>query len=308
MSETPSEESANAPALNWVEVSRAATAARAEALELVLRAMAIPAVIAEYDEAHVLIVRVEDADRARAELARFVVENRGWPPPKVESAPVSPGVGAALIYAALMTIVFMASRQGSYGFNWFQSGDANAELIRAGAWWRSVTALSLHADVAHLLGNIVFGGLFGVMLAQGLGAGPAWLLFVLTGAVGNLVNAWWQPPSHLAIGASTGVFGLLGAQVACDQVRRGRMHLRAMRRWAPIILGVALLAWLGGSGDRTTDRIDVAAHFFGFVAGLGLGAWLGWRTATAPISPRAQNLAAAAALGLVAISWVLAFR
>jgi membrane associated rhomboid family serine protease len=154
----------------------------------------------------------------------------------------------------------------------------------------------------------VFGGLFGVMLAQGLGAGPAWLLFVLTGAVGNLVNAWWQPPSHLAIGASTGVFGLLGAQVACDQVRRGRMHLRAMRRWAPIILGVALLAWLGGSGDRATDRIDVAAHFFGFVAGLGLGAWLGWRTATAPISPRMQNLSAAVALGLVAISWVLAFR
>ena len=222
--------------------------------------------------------------------------------------PVSPGVGAALIYASLLVILYMASRQGSYGFDWLQSGEANAELIRHGAWWRTITALSLHADVAHLIGNIVFGGLFGVMLAQAIGAGPAWFVFIAAGAAGNGLNAWWQSGSHLSIGASTGVFALLGAQVACDQVRRSHVHVNTMRRWAPVILGVALLAWLGGSGDRTTDRIDISAHVFGFAVGLGAGALFGWRTLRRPLAVRTQNAFTATALGAVVLAWVLAFR
>jgi membrane associated rhomboid family serine protease len=41
-----------------------------------------------------------------------------------------------------------------------------------------VTALGLHLDLLHLAGNLAFGTVFGVMLAQSIGFGLAWLTFV----------------------------------------------------------------------------------------------------------------------------------
>jgi membrane associated rhomboid family serine protease len=81
---------------------------------------------------------------------------------------------------------------------------------------------------------------------------------------------------------------MLGAQVAHDWVYRRRMHLNPFRRWAPVAVGAALLAWLGGDGRQVDPnslpetlgrlevalpRIDVWAHVLGFLIGLLLGCW-----------------------------------
>ena len=311
----------------WVEVGRWPTSERADEYALVLQAVGIRSAVAPIEgtsgNQHQLIVQLEDAERARDELRTFTGENRGWPPRPVTAPPVTTGVGAALVYAALMIIAFAAERQRSYGVDWLSAGSADAGLIRSGEWWRVVTALSLHADVVHLSGNLLFGALFGVMLAQSVGSGSTWLTFIVAGGIGNWVNAWWQSPEHLAIGASTGVFGLLGAQVACDWMRRGRIRHHAMRRWAPIIMGLALLAWFGGSGERQFDpgnvtntlrdvselrRVDVAAHVFGFAAGLGAGALLAERPFARLETPRVQSALTATAIGLVVLAWTLAVR
>ena len=307
----------------WVEVGRFATAARADEYALVLQAMGIRSAVAENGHQHELLVQLDDAERAREELRKFAGENHGWPPRPVVAPPVTMGLGAALVYVALMGIAFAAERQGSYGIDWLSAGSADAGLIRHGEWWRTITALSLHGDVVHLAGNLLFGALFGVMLAQSVGAGSAWLTFVVAGGIGNGINAWWQWPTHSAIGASTGVFGLLGAQVACDWMRRGRLRLHPMRRWAPIIMGLALLAWFGGSGERQVNpgdvanglrdvselrRVDIAAHIFGFGAGLGLGAVLAGRTTAWLETPRAQHALTATAIALVVLAWALAVR
>lgn len=298
----------------WVELGRWRSAARADDHALVLQAVGIRSAVARVDdspgEAYALIVQADDALRARVELDTFVGENRGWPPKPVELPPLTMGVGAALVYAALLTIAFMAQQQGSWGVDWLRAGSADAGLMRAGEWWRAVTSLSLHGDVVHLIGNVVFGALFGVILAQSIGAGAAWLVFVEAGALGNFLNAWWQTPDHVAIGASTGVFGLLGAQAAFDWMRRGRVRLHPMRRWAPIIMGVALLAWFGGSGNPQVEanRVDVAAHVFGFLAGLGLGALHGARSSSVLMRPRVQHALTAAALAIVVVAWALAVR
>jgi len=298
----------------WIEVGRWPTAARADEFALVLQAVGIRSAVAplegEPGGQHQLIVQLEDAERACEELRKFTGENRGWPPPSVIAPPVTMGVGAVLVYAALMIIAFAAERQRSYNVDWLSAGSADAGLIRSGEWWRVVTALSLHGDVVHLAGNLVCGALFGVMLAQSVGAGSAWLTFVVAGGVGNWVNAWWQWPTHLAIGASTGVFGLLGAQVACDWMRRGRIRHYPMRRWAPIIMGIALLAWFGGGGRDVSElrRVDVAAHVFGFCAGLGVGVVLGLPTTARLQAPRAQTALTATAIVLVVLAWALAVR
>ena len=81
-----------------------------------------------------------------------------------------------------------------------------AGLIRAGEWWRTFTALGLHADPLHLAGNLIYGLIFGFLAGQLLGWGLAWSGLLLAGALGNLLNAFLQAPTHSSIGASTAVF------------------------------------------------------------------------------------------------------
>src|SRR5207245_504611 len=68
---------------------------------------------------------------------------------------------------------------------WFSRGSADAAAIVRGEWWRTVTALTLHADAGHAVGNAVLGGLLLALLAHALGPGLAAILMVLAGSAGT---------------------------------------------------------------------------------------------------------------------------
>ena len=263
-----------------------------------------------------------DAERARAELYRYLRENE-----KVGAGdapqPIERSVAAAVVYALVLVAFDVASRRNAFGLDWWHAGVADAALIQAGAWWRAITALFLHADALHLAGNLIFGAAFGVMLAQSVGFGFAWLGFVVTGGIGNGLNAVLQSPSHASIGASTAVFGMLGVQVAHDWVRRRQLHHNLFRRWAPIAIGAALLAWLGGDGrqidpsafpetlhplDAALPKIDVGAHVLGFAVGLTFGGLFGWLKPRVTSTAWIQAALTGTAGGVVALAWFLALR
>ena len=90
----------DAPQLTWIEVSRSAAQEAVQEHALVLQAVGIPAVTAYGGGQHVLLVRLADAERARAELSKFVGENRGWPPRPAVPEPVSMGIAAAVVFFA----------------------------------------------------------------------------------------------------------------------------------------------------------------------------------------------------------------
>jgi membrane associated rhomboid family serine protease len=137
--------------------------------------------------------------------------------------------------------------------------------VREGEWWRLLTALTLHADLQHLLGNLAIGGIFILLLCRQLGSGLAWVLLLGAGTLGNLINAFLQPLTHNSVGASTAVFGAVGVFAATSVVRY-RHHLS--RRWPlPVAAALSLLAVLGSEGKNT----DLGAHLFGLLAGGALG-------------------------------------
>ena len=91
----------------------------------------------------------------------------------------------------------------SQGAFWFVAGRADAKLILAGEFWRCVTALTLHADMPHVLGNAIFGTLFMGAVFRVLGPGLGGTLVLASGIVGNLVNAFLHGSAHSSVGAST---------------------------------------------------------------------------------------------------------
>ncbi len=240
------------------------------AWSLTLQARLVPCRVVAAGRRWQLLVAPADFATALAELRHYEAENRNWPPPPPAPAPLADNLYITLSVLGLLAIFFNlthfdVARSGHAAIDWVGSGNADAGAIRNGEWWRTVTALTLHADGQHLLGNLLIGGVFIAMLGRMLGSGLAWGLLLASGACGNLINAWVQSPLHRSVGASTAVFGAVGLLAAINLFLAQRT-LR--RRWyLPFAAALALLALLGSEGENT----DLGAHLFGFAAGITFG-------------------------------------
>jgi len=132
--------------------------------------------------------------------------------------------------------------------------------------WRIITALTLHADAGHLASNLLAGMAITFALGQWIGSGSALLITLGAGTLGNLLTIVLRHPSQIiSLGASTAVFGALGALSAMPGLFQSIGRIR--RRWLPLATGVIVLG-LCGVGDT---RTDVLAHACGFVAGWAIG-------------------------------------
>jgi membrane associated rhomboid family serine protease len=253
------------------------------------------------DGCHVL-VPAPQAALAAEQLHLYRRENPrrpGAPWPAIEPAR---GLGGMLGFALFLSLAYTLQSGYVAGIDWTDAGELIAGRVRAGEWWRAVTALTLHGDAAHMSGNLVFGSFFGYLAGQYLGSGVAWLAILCAAAAGNVANAFVQAPGHRSIGASTAVFAALGIVASVVWSISRRFTLGWARRWAPVVGAVALLAYIG-TGDEQTD---ITAHLTGFVAGAVAGAILYVVGNHEPQRLPLQGICAAAVLLTIAAAWTLA--
>ena len=148
---------------------------------------------------------------------------------------------------------------------------ASAVKILDGEYYRSVTALMLHKDEVHLAGNMAGLFIFGTALCSVTGWGVGWLLVLVSGIAGNLLNAYMYESAHVSIGASTAVFGAIGILAGYQAFKSKRTPKKLRAVWVPMACGLALLGVLGSGGVD----VDIMAHLFGFFCGILLGALYG---------------------------------
>ena len=186
---------------------------------------------------------------------------------------------------------------------WMRLGALDAYRTRSlHEWYRTVTALSLHADSLHLFSNIAAGCLFLTLLCRRTGFGAGLLLTVLGGVLGNICNVLYRPPSFSSVGFSTALFACLGLVSGIQAVQEGRKAWR--KAILPLGAGAGLFAMLGTEGERT----DYAAHLFGMAVGLCLGYGYCRLLPYARPFARMQLPAAAAVPALFALAWYVALR
>jgi rhomboid protease GluP len=136
------------------------------------------------------------------------------------------------------------------------------EAIAMGQWWRLITAGFLHGGIMHLLMNswVLFD--LGALVEEMYGWPRMIVIYFIATVGGFYASAWWSP--SISVGASAGIFGLIGAMIAAG-VRSSTPMGAAIRalyiRWAiyGLILGLLPLA------------IDNAAHIGGLAAGFVVG-------------------------------------
>ncbi len=241
-------------------------------------------------------------DIALDELNRYADErSRRQDVPLTYALFAGSGIGAA-VYALVLIGVAYCAGLPLYGVDWLGAGALEAG--GSAPWWRAVTALTLHVDQAHLLGNLLFGAGIGVLAGRMFGPGVAWLGILFAGAAANYVDMVIAPSGHRAVGASTAVFAALGLLAGFGWGRRLDLSYRRLYRWGPLFAGVCLLALLG-AGD---EHVDVLGHVLGFLAGIAMG-W-GFARAQVPRSRAAgrQWVCGMLALSVVAGAWLVALQ
>jgi membrane associated rhomboid family serine protease len=272
---------------------------------LVILAMGLGYWMLREEGEFVLCVKARHVEAVLRELEKFETENpRRARKPAAQAPPEKTPSVSLFIFAWMMGLFFLAQQNGPE--SWTDRGAASSDaILRHGEWWRTITALTLHADFAHLAANLAAGLLFAAFLLPILGTGLSWMSILLGGALGNYLNAWgYRNEAHVSIGASTAVFSALGILVACQTLfllGEGR-RLRIWEIILPVGAGLALLAWLG-RGDAQTDYM---AHFWGFAAGGATGAVVVLLRLKERLSPWMQKALAGLALVLPAAAWIRA--
>lgn len=287
---------------------------------LVLSSMGIVHAVRDVGNGWVILVAREDQARAEEAIRLYEAENRNWPPRRVrEQLPHARSLVAPLLML-LLVLFFSVTGPAARSSEWFAHGTASTDRILHGEIWRTVTALTLHADTLHVLGNALTGSIFLSAVNRRLGDGRGPLVVLLSGALGNYVNAVWHRTGHLSIGASTAVFAAVGVLAATQlAVDRGDGKKPWLERLAPVVGGLALLGMLGAS-----PHSDLLAHLFGLGSGLVIGvittvimsltkgraakSAARGASALAAGSPLMQIACALAALALVLGSWAIAFQ
>ena len=239
---------------------------------LVLVSQGIENVIVPREEDGVWRLEIAEADLARAteSLALYERENRTPWRREVKWTGLLFDVRAALWFVALILFHFSAEVLEK---NFHLPGAVDRVAVLHGEWWRVFTAVTLHADVAHLLANVTIGFVFLGFAMGCYGAGGAMLLSLLGGALGNVASLLLHEAPFRSLGASGFVMASLGL-LAAHSLTFGRHEKRAVWIGRGVIAGGLLLVLLGLS-----PASDVVAHVGGFIAGVVLGVGvLPWRT------------------------------
>jgi len=149
-------------------------------------------------------------------------------------------------------------------------------LWSQGRWMRLLTALFLHADWAHLLGNLIFLLIFGLPAERVMGPWRFLLLFLLGGAVANFAAVLAiSAPHRLVIGASGAVSAVIGAYLALfPRAKLGvvlplGLFLEFVRAPASLLIGIwALLQIVFAYIGPAFGAVAWAAHIAGFGFGV----------------------------------------
>jgi len=247
----------------------------------------------------VLLVSPEQQARALETIRQYRIENRGWHlRQRLRDWGFSFHWGALAWCWVLVMIHGLADAAGSQ----LESAGAMGHIVwDHSEWWRLLTATTLHADVGHLAANVST-GLVVLGLAMGrYGAGWALLASLLAGASGNLAGLAMHTAPYRGLGASGVVMGGLGL-LAVQSFALWRDPFAARRPLLTgVMAGVLLFVLLG-----LNPRSDVVAHTGGFVGGLVTGVILNLLPARFGRGTRADRLAGATAIILMAVAWALA--
>lgn len=213
-------------------------------------------------------------------------------------------LGGLIPASKFTTSIILVLNIGIFIASYFNSqlvdlGDKNSDDILVGhQWWRLVTAGFLHGGILHIGMNMWVLNDLGAEVERTFGTARFLVFYFAATVCGFLLSAYRIAGPSL--GASAGIFGLIGAMIAFGMRNRtevGRQIRAFYVKWA--IYGIVL-------GLLPGFHIDNFAHLGGLAAGIGIGYIAGTPVHSSRVGERFWQAVAVACVLLTAYSfWIV---
>ncbi len=135
----------------------------------------------------------------------------------------------------------------------------NYLILEKGEFWRLFTANWFHADIFHLLSNMVGLLLFGLMLENAVLKWQYLLIYICSGLIGNIASLFLAESYIYSLGASGCIFGVLAASFVVN------------RRFDPAAIGLGIVFSIFFVILSIAPQVDTWAHAFGALGGIIFG-------------------------------------
>lgn len=171
------------------------------------------------------------------------------------------------LYAATMLVSLNAGNPGGLtdidGRTLVNFGAKFGPYLAIGQWWRLVTAGFLHGGLMHIAFNTMSLLDVGTHVEEHYRSSRMIVIYIVSTITGFLLSYWWNPMA-ISIGASAGIFGLIGAMLAWgvrwERTAYGSAVKAQYSRW--VVWGLIM---------SFMPSIDLGAHVGGFAGGFAIG-------------------------------------
>jgi len=200
---------------------------------------------------------------------------------KFRVAPVTVSLAAACVVGYILEVFLLGGAGGLDLSGWALSGQALSE----GRWWTPLTHLFLHANLLHLMVNVLALWFVGPEVEWMLGRVKYVVLYLLSGVAGGLLQTAFSAPTAELVGASGAVCGVLLSFTTANP----EMPLRALLFFVlPVSMKARTLGWgvvvvsLLCALLRILPQVGHLAHLGGAL----MGALLTWWWLPHPARPK----------------------
>lgn len=173
--------------------------------------------------------------------------------------------------AFMPTYVLIAANVAVYAYTCFLSGStttSDAVIMNYGQYnlavlngevWRLFTAMFIHADITHIVGNMLFLLIFGLRAEKLFDLKEYLLVYFLSGLAGGFLTLL-SGPNTVSVGASGAIFGVIGGST-----------IYASRAIGQSILTALLFSFFLLIINSLSPDVNVFAHLGGLATGLLIG-------------------------------------
>ncbi len=172
----------------------------------------------------------------------------------------TPAIVTKVLIAINVAVYFVGVGQGvginQPGGRLFADGWLYGPSVANGDWWRLITSAFLHANLLHIIFNMLALWWFGAAVETALGRWRFLALYAVGGLAGS-AGALLATPTAVTVGASGAIFGILGSMLIIEYQQTGSFSGNALT-----LIAVNL------AFTFAVPNISIGGHLGGLVGGI----------------------------------------